>query len=162
MEPGAMTDIQRAVRFYYLLKTGYASKIVDPCFVISTFRKPAFNLLRIKEELSTAHLKLSAVAIDNKPYEKFISKYDKPHVFFYLDPPYFGMENYYGKNIFHQDDFRILASMLSKISGKFIMSINNHKTIHEIFKDFNHRKVNTRYNVSNKSKRVEELLIMNY
>ena len=157
-----MTDIQRAVRFYYLLKTGYASKIVDPCFVISTFRKPAFNLLRIEEELSAAHLRLSAVAIDNKPYEQFILKYDKPHVFFYLDPPYFGMENYYGKNIFHQDDFRILASILSKLSGKFIMSINNHKTIHEIFKNFNLKKVYTRYNVSNKSKRVEELLIMNY
>jgi DNA adenine methylase len=42
-----MTDIQRAVRFYYLLKTGYASKLVDPCLVISNFRKPAFNLLRI-------------------------------------------------------------------------------------------------------------------
>ncbi len=102
------------------------------------------------------------MVIDNKPYAQFISKYDKPHVFFYLDPPYFGMENYYGKNIFHQDDFRILASMLSKISGKFILSINNHKTIHEIFKDYNRKKVHTRYNVSNKSKRVEELLIMNY
>ena len=59
--PESLTDIQRAVRFYFLLKSGYGSKVVDQYFSISTARKSNFNLLRIEEELSAAHLRLANV-----------------------------------------------------------------------------------------------------
>ena len=47
--PESLTDIQRAVRFYYLLKLGYAARIKDPSFSIATTSKPRLNLLRIEE-----------------------------------------------------------------------------------------------------------------
>jgi len=163
--PESLTDIQRAVRFYYLLKNGYASKIDNPYFAVSAIKKPAFNLLRIEEELSMAHLRLSRVYIENMHYQKCIEKFDKEKTFFYLDPPYYNCENYYGKNIFFKEDFIKLKDLLKALKGKFIMSLNNTKEVLEIYKDFNIEEVKTRYstsNLNNHSKNVTEILIRNF
>ena len=161
--PESLTDIQRAVRFYYLLKTGYASKVVGQTLSASTFRTSNFNLMRIEEELSDAHLRLHRVFVENKPYDKFIERYDKPHTFFYIDPPYYNCENDYGKGIFSKNDFNKLADILSKITGKFILSINDTQETREIFSGFQVKEVDTTYSVaSTEKKKVKELLFFNF
>lgn len=157
-----LTDIQRAVRFYYLLKTGYASRIKNPSISVSPTRRSNFNLLRIEEELSAVHLRLARVYIENMGYGDLIRRYDKPETLFYVDPPYFGCEDYYGEDIFHREDFRSLRDLLAGISGQFILSINNTPEIRELYKDFYIEKVETVYSAGKKGKkRVSELLIMN-
>jgi site-specific DNA-adenine methylase len=81
-EPQSLTDIQRAVKFYYLLRNGYGGKIYKPSFNIAPTKRSSFNLLRIEEELSAAHLRLCRVYIENKPYEEIIKRYDRPGIFF--------------------------------------------------------------------------------
>ena len=130
--PDTLTDIQRAVRFYYLIKTSYGARIHKPIFGTSTTRHPRLNLLRIEEELSAAHLRLQRVVIERLPYQDLINRYDRPHTFFYLDPPYYGCEDYYGKNIFEKEDFSRLNEQLEQIKGRFIMSINDAPEIREI------------------------------
>ncbi len=162
-KPETLTDIQRAVRFYYLLRAGFSSRIPNPSFSTSTVKRPNLNLLRIEEELSAAHLRLARVYIENRPYEKLIECYDRPHVFFYLDPPYHGVEDYYGKGIFKRSDYVKIKDILKAIKGKFIMSINDTREIREIYRDFRIEKVKTVYMAgSSKKKGVTELLIMNY
>src|ERR1035437_7833903 len=80
-----LTDIQKAVRFYFLLK-----------------------LLRIEEVLSAVHLRLARVYVENRPYEAIINRFDKPDTFFYCDPPYYGYEDYYGKGVFVRSKFRLI------------------------------------------------------
>lgn len=161
--PETLTDIQRAVRFYYLVKTGYGSRIKNPTFSVGTSRASNFNLLRIEEELSAAHLRLSRVYVENLPYQNLIERFDKPHTFFYIDPPYYGCEDYYGKGIFGRDDFGRLREQISGLQGKFCLSINDAPEIRETFKGFHVMAVPTRYSVANgKSKAVGELLITNY
>lgn len=163
-DPETLTDIQRAARFYYLLKNSFGSKLTGQHFNIPTTRKSKFNLLRIEEELSAAHLRLSRVYIENKPYQEFIKRFDKPHTFFYIDPPYYNCENDYGKGIFSKEDFRVLKKLLSSIEGKFIMSINDAPEIRELFGDFQVKEVQTTYSCSgaDKKKKVGQLLVMNY
>jgi site-specific DNA-adenine methylase len=43
---------------------------------------------------------LCRVYIENKPYEELIPRYDRSGTFFYIDPPYYNCESYYGKDIF--------------------------------------------------------------
>ena len=162
--PETLTDIQRAVRFYYLLKNGYASRIHNPTFSISTMRRANFNLLRIEEELSAAHLRLCRVYIENMPYEKVFERFDKPHTFFYVDPPYHGCEDYYGKGIFERADFERLRDILTGIKGRFIMSINDAGDIRSLYKKFIIETVDTTYLVmgKGKKKKVNELLISNF
>jgi DNA adenine methylase len=56
-----LTDIQRAVRFYFILKNSFSGRIKKPSFNISPYRLSGFNLLRIAEELSAIHLRLARV-----------------------------------------------------------------------------------------------------
>ena len=159
--PDALTDIQRAVRFYYLLRNAYSSRVPNPSFSISTIHCSRLNLLRIEEDLSMAHLRLSRVYIENLPYRQLIERLDKPHTFFYIDPPYYNCEDYYGKGIFAKEDFSVLADLLSGISGKFIMSINDAPEIRNLFKDFNIKEVPHSYSARGR-KNVIELLITNF
>lgn len=162
--PDTLTDIQRAVRFYYLLKSGYAARIENPSFSIAVSTKPRFNLLRIEEELSEVHLRLSRVYIENKSYEKVLKQFDRPDTFFYIDPPYYDCENYYGKGIFSREDFTQLRDILAAMNGKFIMSINDTREIRSLYKNFKTETVSTSYSAggANKKKQVNELLIRNY
>lgn len=162
--PESLTDIQRSVRYYYLLKSGYASRIKNPSFSSETTSKPRLNLLRIEEELSAVHLRLSRVYIENRDYKDLIPKFDKPDTFFYLDPPYYGCEDYYGDNIYHRSDFEVLSDILANIQGKFIMSINNVPEIKKLYRQFKIEEVETTYSAggANKKKKVTELLVMNY
>jgi DNA adenine methylase len=162
--PETLTDIQRAARFYYLLRNGYASRIANPNFSVAATGRPRFNLLRMEDELSAVHLRLSRVYIENMHYDQFIRRFDKFQTFFYIDPPYYGCENDYGKGIFRRNDFKLLKDILVSIKGKFIMSINNTPEIRNIYEGFRIRKIQTTYTASgaDKKKRVMELLIMNY
>jgi DNA adenine methylase len=162
--PETLTDIQKAVRFYFLLKSGYVARIENPSFNIATTSRPRLNLLRIEEELSAVHLRLSRVYVENRPYDNIINRFDKPGTFFYCDPPYYGFEDYYGKGVFGRDDFQKLRDILNNIKGKFILSINDNEVIRKLYKGFNIEVVETTYMAggANKKKRVKELLIMNY
>jgi DNA adenine methylase len=162
--PEALTDIQRAVRFYYLTKTCYGARVHKPVFGMSTTGAPRLNLLRIEEELSAAYLRLQRVVIEHLHYQEMIARYDRPHTLLYLDPPYYGCEDYYGKNVFSRDDFGALAAQLAGIKGKFIMSINDVPEIRQIFSGFEIKQVSTKYSVSGgtRQKAVSELVVANY
>jgi len=92
--PDTLTDIQRAVRFYFILKNAFSGRIKKPSFSISTHRLSEFNLPRVEEGLLAIHLRLARVYIENKGYGDLIACFDRPETFFYLDPPYYGCENY--------------------------------------------------------------------
>ncbi len=156
-----LTDVQRAVRFYYLTKAGYGGRVRSPTFSLAPSRASNFNLLRIEEELSAAHLRLARVYVENRPYQEVIDRLDRPDTFFYLDPPYFGCETDYGKGIFNREDFGRMAQQLGKIKGKFILSINDTKEMRQTFSRFRLRAVTTTYALAGKT-RVRELLATNF
>ncbi|MGE4497138.1 MAG: DNA adenine methylase [Deferribacterales bacterium] len=161
--PHTLTDIQRAARFYYLVKSSYGGKAFQPTYGYSTTRAPRLNLLRIEQDISDAHLRLCKVNIENLPYQDCIQRYDRVDTIFYIDPPYHGCEDVYGKSIFSAADFKILADNLAGIKGKFILSINDTEYIRQVFKQFNIAEVNTTYSIlKGERKQVVELLVMNY
>lgn len=158
-----LTDIQRAARFYYLVKNAFGAKIVSQCFGVANSSKPRLNLLRLEEDLSEAHVRLSRVTIENMPYHELIRRYDGPNTFFYVDPPYWDCENDYGKGLFTKDDFKQLHEVLTSCKGKWLVSINNVPQIRELFDGFNISEVKTSYSINqNAGKPVTELLISNY
>jgi len=56
-----------------------------------------------------------------------------------------------------------LAEMLDKVKGKFILSLNDHPGVREVFGAFNLEKVKTRYSVGAiRNEQVGELLITNF
>jgi DNA adenine methylase len=83
---------------------------------------------------------------------------------FYLDPPYHGNENDYGRGLFERADFERLAKVLRGLSGRFILSINDVPQIREIFAGFDIEAVETRYSIAKNTTRrggARELIISN-
>lgn len=163
VDESTLTDIQRAARFYYLVKNAFGAKIVSQCFGVANSSPPRLNLLRLEEDLSEAHLRLSRVNIENLPYDNLIKRYDGKGTFFYVDPPYWDCENDYGKGLFTKVDFQQLRDVLTNCQGRWLVSINNVPEIRELFKDFAIKEVETSYSINQQAgKPVTELLICNY
>lgn len=159
-----LTDIQRAVRYYYLVRLSYGSKAVDHSFASAASRALSIDLSRIEDSLRNAHNRLLHVTVENQHYSKILQRFDTDKTLFYLDPPYYGYENYYGNGIFSRDDFVLLRDQLKKIKGKFILSVNNVPEIKEIFKDFTVIETSARWNLSLSARpdNPNELIIKNF
>lgn len=160
---GGLTDIQRAARFYYTQRQAFGGKVVGQTFGVSVDSPPAVNLLRIEEEMSRVHMRLTGVVIENLPWLDYLERYDRPDTFFYLDPPYHGTEDYYGKALFSRDDYTRMAAALASVKGKFILSLNDVPEIRETFAAFSIRGAETMYSCNQKAaQKASEVLIMNY
>lgn len=157
-----LTDIQRAARFYYLQKMSFGGKIESQSFGVAPSAKPRLNLLRLEQDLSDAHLRLSRAYIENLSWDKLIEKYDREYSLFYCDPPYWQTEGYGVKFGFEQ--YERLAKLARTIKGKMIISHNDHPDIRALFDGMKITEANIKYTVGGveKSPITTELIIQNW
>ncbi|EBK1011001.1 DNA adenine methylase [Salmonella enterica] len=157
-----LTDIQRAARFYYLQKQAFGGKVADHTFGTSTTSAPRFNLLRIEEELSLAHLRLARTIIEHTDWAKCIERYDRPHTLFYCDPPYWGTEGY-GVD-FPLVEYERMAQLATSMQGKMIISVNDIPEMRKAFAGLEIQSVGIKYNLqtTEKAKPKRELIIRNF
>ena len=92
--PETLTDIQRAARFFYLQKLCFGAKFEGQTFGVAVGSSKSINLLRIEEDLSAAHLRLSRVVVEHLDWADCMRRYDRPTTLFYCDPPYWLTEGY--------------------------------------------------------------------
>ena len=163
--PATLTDLERAARFLYLQRTAFGGKVSGRNFGVSKDRPARFNLTTLEPMLEDLHTRLSGVVIECLDWAEFIPRYDGPGTLFYLDPPYFGCEDDYGKAMFDRADFDSLAACLRGIEGRFLMSINDVPQIRESFAGFAMAEVKTSYTIAPAGARGAaraELLISNF
>jgi DNA adenine methylase len=141
LETASMTDLEVAARFFYLQKLSFGGK-----------ERGRFDITRIEANLEELHERLAGVQIESLDYADFIRRYDRPGTLFYLDPPYYGNENDYGKGLFSRSDFEKLAEILASIKGRFLMSLNDLPDVRRIFKKFSVESVETIYSCGGGSK----------
>jgi DNA adenine methylase len=104
--------------------------------------------------------RLAGVTIENLPYGEFIARYDGPGTLFYLDPPYFGSEDFYGPSVFARADFGRLAEQLAAITGQFILTVNDMPETRAIFGAFDQECVAVTYTAAEgAAKSASELIV---
>jgi len=146
--PDTLTDLERAARFLYLQRTAFGGKVSGRNFGVSRDRPGRFNLTTLEPMLEDLHTRLAGVVIECLDWADFIPRYDGPNTLFYLDPPYWGCEDDYGKQMFERTDFARLATVLGGIKGHFIMSLNDVPEIRAIFASFDLTEVRTTYTIA--------------
>ncbi len=130
---------------------------------VNTPNRAKLTTTRITKLITSAHTQLQGVHTECLHWDVFIKRYDRPFTLFYIDPPYWGHENDYGKGLFRRDDFVQMAKQLKSIKGTFILSINDIPDIRTLFKDFTIESITTRYTVNSKAtRRANALLISNH
>ncbi len=155
-----LTEIQRAVRFLYLISQSFASK--GTTYGYATNAKPSPQIF-YQGVLGDIKDRLRNTYVENKSYEDIIKRYDRPHSFFFCDPPYFETAGYGSK--FGEKEQLLLRDMLTNIRGKFLLTINDHFQVREWYKDFNIEEVKVSYSVAKEQKarkEYRELIITNY
>lgn len=158
-----LTDIQRAARFFYLQKLGFGGKVESRTFGTRTQGSLGINLLRLEEDLSAAHLRLSRCAIEHLGWEQCVSRYDRPHTLFYCDPPYWGTEGY-GVDFGHEQYDR-LATLARSIKGRMIISVNDIPEMRSAFDGLSMDRVELAYTVGGGGRgnsKSGELIIRNW
>jgi len=113
------------------------------------------NIAEYKERLDGVRMYVSS-------YDKLIKKYDRPDTFFYLDPPYEKSGQLYKDSMI---DYEEMANLLSKIKGKFMLSINDSPYIRKVFSNFNIIPIKVKDEGAKFGKRLgdrKELVITNY
>lgn len=160
-DPARLTDIQRAGRFFYLQKNCYGGLVVKRNYHYCVTKRSNYTPERIPKILEAAHKRLQSVQIECLPYEKMLERYDRPTTFFYLDPPYYARKLY--RFNFNEDDFVALCERLRRLTGRFILSLNDVPEVRSIFLQFRIKPVLLAYSTPKVSeKRFSELIISNF
>jgi len=112
-----------------------------------------FNILKMKHRAYEYHLS-KITSIENSDYREVIKKYDSESTFFYVDPPYFGKEEYYINHNFNKETHKELAEVLNNIKGKFLLSYYYFDGIEDLYPNC---KFDSKITIMG-----TELIIMNY
>jgi DNA adenine methylase len=148
--PSTLTDIQRAARFFYLQKLAFGSKVAGQTFGVDPRGSARLNLLRLEEELSAAHLRLSRVVVEALPWQDCLRRYDRPGTLFFLDPPYWQTEGYGTE--FGRTEYDALAEAMRGMAGKAILTINDHPDMRLAFRGLRMKPIQTRYTIGRDAK----------
>lgn len=137
-DPGTMTDVERAHRFYYLIMAGWGGESDYPRFQTSVSDGGHGNRLvgalkRLRQRIDPIHKRLRTVIIENLDWEKCIDRYDKPNTVMYIDPPYPNNGVNYKFNMRGWEDHRRLATRLSITKCKWILSSYDTPEVRELY-----------------------------
>lgn len=154
-----MTEIQRAARFFILVKTSYGCNSRD----YGGIGKYVNKLDVYSEDIVK---RLSKVVIENKSYDELIKMTDRETTLFYLDPPYFGAEKFY-EGGFGEAEHEKLCDILKGIKGRFVLSYNDCDYIRDMYKVFRVEGVVRNSNLANRYDEIDkriyrEVIIRNY
>ena len=117
--PSTLTDVQRAVRYFYLQKTCFGGHVRKRTFGTGATSPSGLNLTTLEETLLEVHWRLARVTVEHLDVCDCIRLYDRPTTFFYLDPPYWETEGYAVP--FKEADYMRLRDALAKIKGRFLL-----------------------------------------
>lgn len=160
-DPATLTDLQRSARFLYLQRLAFGGKVRGRHFGVNPAGPARFDVTKIGPMIEAAHERLAGVVIERLPWSEFIARYDRPGTLFYLDPPYYGCERDYGDGMFDRSEFARMAEQLRGTRGRFLLSLNDHPDVREIFAGFTIEGEEVRYSVGgmDRSKVVGEVVI---
>lgn len=157
MQVRGLTDIQRAARYYYIIRASFGADRHSYC---CTGRQ----LDRSLSGLEDVQRRLTRVVIENQDFARILAIYDRPHTLFYLDPPYYKAERHYQG--FDREDHRRLQAALLQVKGRFVLSYNDAPEIRELYSAFTVHEAERCNNLSSKrgagEGRYKELIITNY
>ena len=77
-----LTDVQRAARYLYLLKNGFAAVVNNLNYKVNVVQPPGFNPDRLPRIIEETHKRLARVQIEALPYEKVLKSFDRPATLF--------------------------------------------------------------------------------
>lgn len=167
-EAEAACELERAVRFAYLVWYSYGAK--GEHFASSSAdgmvgNKARRSLDRVRELLDLTAARLRNVLIEQRDFAQILTRYDSAETWFYLDPPYVHFQANGRYEALTEARREELFELLAGIQGKFLMSFDDCAEVRELCKRrrFKVQRVEVGYALGNtqesRSRKVGEVLI---
>ncbi len=127
-----LTDLERAVRFFYVLRSSFAGHFRPTrgdwgYNVMAADKQAARSLTSAVALLPLVTRRLTHVQIERGDFETIIRRYQHRKTFLYVDPPYIGHESYYeGAPRFTRADHMRLAAALNATPAQVALSYYHH------------------------------------
>jgi DNA adenine methylase len=158
-EQAGLTDIQRSARWYFRNKTCFGGSEMSS-FGVSAMCGPSSRAGRM-EAIRALSLRLDRTCIEHLDWRRCIELYDRPTTFFFVDPPYTGcnLSMYEG---WTNTDVQILQEVLTKVRGKWLLTLNDTPAIRAIFRGCKFTPISRARGINNKdgaAKIYRELII---
>ena len=135
--PSHAKDVmQRALPTYLLIQMAFGAEVSSVSSASFGYGKGKGHRLfacRARDHFPPAADRLQNVYIENLDFVDLIRRYDQPRTLFFCDPPYLGTRGYASE--FTETDHERLASVLHRIQGRFLVTINDHPRIRELYAD---------------------------
>lgn len=155
-----MTDIQRAIRYMYIISLSFGAK--GGTYGYGTTKGPAPQVFNT-DNLSVVKNRLRNTYIESLDFTEIFKRYDRPHTLHFCDPPYYETEGYGVE--FGKEEHLKLRDILQNIKGKFILTINDHQEVREWYSEYFITETEVRYSVSKETKArcmYKELIVTNF
>lgn len=129
--PEFFTEIERAWAVWICSKVGFASKL-DGTFGYDRSGTTALKIFNARDNFTEILCeKLAKATIESEDGVRVITRYDCPHAFHFVDPPYVGSNCGHYAGSFNDEDFMRLLETLAQIKGKFMLTMFPHDKIQE-------------------------------
>lgn len=144
IKTGHDRDVERAVSYFYLLKTGHNTcPKSDGNFrsgkqEIKSMFNPDFDLEPYRRRLKNC-------VIEQFDFEELITRYDKSDAFIFVDPPYVGVGDALYEHHFDDDQHRRLAKVLKGVKAKWMLTYNDHELVRKLYKGYREFKATWAY-----------------
>ncbi len=156
-------DLDRAVKFFHAMRSCFPRGI-GAGWAFGRDRSHARTYRNAVARLEACAERLKDVCIDSLDFRNCVRNWDSPDTFFFVDPPYWGCEDYYGK--FDWQDHIDLARILRGAAGKWLLTIGDNKEIGRLYgryKPFRVRSPIAAEKVKGQPRRhLTNLIVMNY
>ncbi len=159
--------VERAVRFYYIIRTAFFSHPAKGWRFERTsprvkHTQEVWAGLRRLEEITQ---RLKSVYVDRVDFRRCIKNWDSTDTFFYADPPYLGATPYL--YTFTDQDHEDLAKLLAKTQGKWLLTYNDTARIRRLYARYHVQRVrqvlaHDKVAAGQKHRLWTQLLIRNY
>ncbi|MGG0718704.1 DNA adenine methylase [Robertmurraya massiliosenegalensis] len=168
-EPWPQDEFERAVRFFYINRSGIAKGNAD--YNTGWRHSKEHNTARTYQSacqlIKSFAKRMSTVMIDNRDFRDIVRVYDSPTTLFYVDPPYVEKERHYKLTDDDKDNpiklHEDLSKLLHQVQGKVILSYYEHPLLDELYSNWNREKFKAVKQVVNGHNNTsEEMLLMNY
>ena len=164
-------DLERAVRYFYILRTGILGIFYKRNFRFAINDPSAYYYYSSIKLIEIMYERIKDATILNIDYKKLLTSVLKNNekVMIYCDPPYYGTESYYKDNTFNFDEHVKLSEILNKMdSNKYIIvSYFYFKELEDLYprnKWFYYEFERIKYSSLNKKTKpaIKEIIILNY
>ena len=132
MRPDVWDELGRAEWLYLLIQQSFGADVSRGGFACASNLPRGLFHSKSLAQFAPAYERLSGVFIENLDFADLINRYDQPRTVFFCDPPYFDTFGY--TEAFSLTDHERLATTLYGIKGRFLLTINDHPAVRDLYK----------------------------